>query len=90
METTYADEENGGAFQENVIPELTKIAEENEDFSGNSSKIKRSICGYRSHLDDGSDVCAYIRDFRLIFRFVANDMDTQDHFFQESLRLETY
>lgn len=34
MEITYADEENGGAFEENVIPELTKLAEENETFSG--------------------------------------------------------
>lgn len=34
METTYADEENGGAFSENYIPELTELAEENEDFSG--------------------------------------------------------
>lgn len=39
METTYADQENGGAFQENVIPELTEIAQENEDFSGESEKI---------------------------------------------------
>lgn len=28
METTYADENNGGAFTENYIPELTKLAQE--------------------------------------------------------------
>jgi len=39
METTYADIENGGAFEENVIPELTKLAQENEDFSGESKKL---------------------------------------------------
>lgn len=34
MEITYADKANGGAFEKNVIPELTQIAESNEDFSG--------------------------------------------------------
>ncbi len=34
MEMTYADKENGGAFKQNVIPELTQLAQENEDFSG--------------------------------------------------------
>ncbi len=36
MELTFMDEENGGAFPKNVIPELTKLAKENEDFSGSS------------------------------------------------------
>ena len=39
MEKTYADEKNGGGFKENVIPELTQLAEENEDFSGKSKKL---------------------------------------------------
>ena len=39
MEMTYADKENGGAFKQNVIPELTQLAQENEDFSGKSSKL---------------------------------------------------
>lgn len=34
METTYSSKENGGAYDENYIPELTQIAMENEDFSG--------------------------------------------------------
>lgn len=34
METTYVDQANGGAFEENCIPELTILAQENEDFSG--------------------------------------------------------
>ena len=33
MEMTYADKENGGGFEENCIPELTKLSEENENFS---------------------------------------------------------
>ena len=39
MEMTYADKKNGGAFDENVIPELTQLAQENEDFSGKSNKL---------------------------------------------------
>ena len=34
MEMTYSDAMNGGAFNRNVIPELTALGEANEDFSG--------------------------------------------------------
>ncbi|MDO5133522.1 MAG: LTA synthase family protein [Eubacteriales bacterium] len=34
MEVTYTDPASGGAFPENLIPELTRLAGENEDFSG--------------------------------------------------------
>ena len=33
MEATYSSEENGGAYEENYIPELTKIAQDNISFS---------------------------------------------------------
>jgi phosphoglycerol transferase len=39
MEMTYADEENGGAFSENVIPELTELSKSNENFSGDSNLL---------------------------------------------------
>ena len=39
MEITYADRENGGAFDENCIPELTELAETYEDFSGSDSSL---------------------------------------------------
>lgn len=39
MEITYADKENGGGYEENYIPELTGLAQENEDFSGDSLKL---------------------------------------------------
>ena len=39
METTYADTQSGGAFDRNVIPELTQIAQENEDFSGETADL---------------------------------------------------
>ena len=40
METTYSDQANGGAFEQDIIPELTQIAQENEEFFGNGYTIK--------------------------------------------------
>ncbi len=34
MESTFADIDHGGAFQQNIIPELTDLAIASEDFSG--------------------------------------------------------
>ena len=34
MEVAYSDEAHGGIFEDNYIPELTKLSEEAEDFSG--------------------------------------------------------
>lgn len=39
MEMSYADKANGGARDENVIPNLTALAEANEDFSGTDNSI---------------------------------------------------
>ncbi len=39
METTYADRESGGGFEENCIPELTELAKEGEDFSADNTDI---------------------------------------------------
>ncbi|MBR0093614.1 MAG: sulfatase-like hydrolase/transferase [Lachnospiraceae bacterium] len=38
MEITFCDRENGGAFDENLIPELTALAKEYEDFSAPDSR----------------------------------------------------
>ena len=43
MEMTYADQKSGGAFSKNVIPELTKIAHEYEDFSGSSDILNGAV-----------------------------------------------
>ena len=39
MEATYTDREDGGGFDEDYIPELTRLAQENEDFSGDSARL---------------------------------------------------
>lgn len=42
-EITYADKENGGAFEKNIIPELTELAKENEDFSGSDPQLNGGV-----------------------------------------------
>lgn len=39
MEMTFADQENGGAFPQNVIKELTSLSKEGDDFSGSSGLL---------------------------------------------------
>lgn len=39
MEITYTDEEHGGGFTFDCIPELTELAQENEDFSGSDDAL---------------------------------------------------
>lgn len=39
MEVTYTDETVGGAFPQNLIPELTQISMENENFSGSEDVL---------------------------------------------------
>lgn len=43
MEMTYADKENGGGFDFNCIPNLTKLSEENDNFSGDNSTLDGGI-----------------------------------------------
>jgi phosphoglycerol transferase len=48
MEVTYSDEANGGAFADNYIPELTELAQQNEDFSGNDSRLNGAMSTYNT------------------------------------------
>ena len=43
FEMTYADEEAGGAFYNNVIPKLTGLAQEGETFSGDPTVLNGGI-----------------------------------------------
>ena len=67
-------------FQENVIPELTKIAEENEDFSGNNSKLNGAYMTTGATWTMGA-MFAHTSGLPLNISIGSNDMDTQDHFF---------
>ena len=80
METTYADKKNGGAFDNNVIPELTELAEENEDFSGTDQRINGGYSLVGSTWTMGA-MFAQTSGLPLNIAIDGNDMDTQDSFF---------
>ncbi len=80
METTFADEANNGASPENYIPELTQLAEENEDFSGSDTKLN----GARSLTASTWTVAAMFGQtsgLPLKIALDTNGMSTQNVFF---------
>ena len=80
METTYSDVDDGGAFDENVIPELTEIAQTNEDFSGADPKLNGGYSLAGTTWTSGA-MFAQTSGLPLNISISANDMDTQDSFF---------
>lgn len=80
METTYADVEDGGAFQESYIPELTKLAQENEDFSGSEIKLNG---GYSMPQTTWTVAAMFAQTagLPLSIPLENNQMNTQDSFF---------
>ena len=91
MEMTYADAASGGAFPSNIIPELTQLSMEGENFSGdtgllNGGKVMPGTtftmggifaqsAGLPLKIDLGED----FKDQRGSF----NKMNTQDAFFEK-------
>lgn len=86
METTYADVKNGGAFEKNVIPELTQLAQENEDFSGESSELNGGYAMSATTWTMGA-MFAQTSGLPLDISIDNNDMDTQDSFFSSVVTL---
>ncbi len=86
METTYADVENGGAFEENVIPELTELAQENEDFSGESIELNGGYAMPGTTWTMGA-MFAHTSGLPLSISIERNSMDTQDSFFNGIITL---
>lgn len=80
METTYSDVDDGGAFDENVIPELTEIAQTNEDFSGADPKLNGGYSLAGTTWTMGA-MFAQTSGLPLNISISANDIDTQDSFF---------
>lgn len=80
VETTFSDIENGGAFQEDVIPELTKLAQENEDFSGDSNALNGGYSLNGTTWTMGG-MFAQTSGLPLKVDIDGNNMDTMDSFF---------
>lgn len=86
MEITYADEKNGGAFNENVIPELTKLAQKNEDFSGKSSELNGGYSLPGTTWTMGA-MFGQTSGLPLNISIDGNSMDTQSSFFSGVITL---
>lgn len=80
METTYADVASGGAFLVNTIPELTEIAMENEDFSGDAAALNGGVVLPGTAFTTGA-IFAQSSGLPLKVSIGANFMDTQSSFF---------
>lgn len=80
MEMTYADVESGGAFKKNVIPELTRLAEENEDFSGETDGLNGGYVMPGATWTIGA-MFAQTSGLPLNISISRNSMDTQESFF---------
>ena len=86
MEMTYADKENGGAFDKNVIPELTELAQENEDFSGEDKELNGGYAMTGATWTMGA-MFAHTSGIPLSISIDGNDMNTQEHFFAGAVTL---
>lgn len=80
MEMTYADKKNGGAFKQNVIPELTELSNENENFSGDNSTLNGAVSLPGTTWTMGG-LFASTSGLPLQIDIDGNNMDTQDAFF---------
>ena len=79
MEVTYTDEKNGGAFDEDVIPELTQIAQDNGDFSGTDSKLNGGYA-FPGTTWTMAAMFAQTSGLPLNVSIGQNNMDTQESF----------
>lgn len=86
METTYADKASGGAFDENVIPELTKISMNNENFSGDTKVLNGGVSLSGSTWTIGA-IFAQTAGIPLKAGITHNDMSTQEEFFPSLITL---
>ena len=80
MENTYADQQSGGAFEQNVIPELTRLSLENENFSGKQEILN---VGYVLTGTTWTVVAMFgqTSGLPLIIPIDQNSMGTQENFF---------
>lgn len=86
MENTYADIQNGGAFETNFISELTQLAQENEDFSGEEENLNGGNVLNSTTWTMGA-MFAHTGGLPLVVSINGNDMDTQDEFFSGAVTI---
>lgn len=80
MEMTYADRESGGGFEKNVIPELTQLSFENQNFSGDENILNGGTSLTGTEWTMAAMFCQ-TSGLPLLIPVERNAMNTQDHFF---------
>lgn len=80
MENTFSDKKSGGAFDEDVIPELTQLSLENEDFRGDSDTLNGGIPMQGGTWTMGA-MFSQTSGLPLLIPSGQNTMDQQDSFF---------
>lgn len=79
MEMSYSDSQDNGGYDVNYIPELTKIAEENEDFSGDDKYLNgANVLKYSTWTMGG--IFAHTAGLPLNLPIGRNQMDSQTSF----------
>lgn len=82
METTFADQASGGAFSYNNIPNLTKLADGNQNFSGDKGKLNGGISLSGSTWTMGG-LFAQSSGLPLKTSLDGNSLETQKSFFSD-------
>lgn len=80
MEVTYSDFENGGAYEDNYIPQLTELAKTYEDFSGDSVNLNGAYALNNTTWTMGA-MFGHSTALPLTIPIDGSNMDTQDSFF---------
>lgn len=83
MEITYSDVNNGGGFENDIIPNLTNLSESNENFSGTDDTLNGAISLSGTTWTMGG-LFASTSGLPLIIDIDGNDMSTQSSFFSET------
>lgn len=80
MENTYSGTENGGAFEQNVIPELTELSLQNENFSGDDQTLNGGYAMPGATWTIGA-MFAQSTGLPMNIPIEKNSMNTQESFF---------
>lgn len=80
MESSYADQANGGAFDQNRIPELTRLAEQNTSFTGTQGGVNGGYSLAGATWTAGA-LFAQTSGLPLKIPIANSSMSDQQHFF---------
>ncbi|MBO4862772.1 MAG: LTA synthase family protein [Eubacterium sp.] len=85
-EVSFTDVASGGDFEKNCIPELTSLARENEDFSGNTDKLNGGVSLAGTNWTMGA-MFGMTSGLPLQISLGANSMVNEDSFFSGVITL---